>query len=185
MNRRSMKTRIARSVFFFAALLVTFMACKDRNAEKRIAEMESRLKELEAKKQGTTPTPIQASETTPAPAEEKPEGPLPKMEFQTTDHDFGTINEGDVVEYTYAFKNTGEGPLIIQGAQPSCGCTVPDYTKDPIPVGGTGYVRAKFDSNGKTNQVSKSITVTANTFPKQTILRFKAMITPKAAVPAK
>jgi hypothetical protein len=62
---------------------------------------------------------------------------------------------------------------------------VPDYTKDPIPVGGTGYVRAKFDSNGKTNQVSKSITVTANTFPKQTILRFKAMITPKAGGPVK
>jgi hypothetical protein len=191
MNRRSMKTRIVSAIFFFAALSVIFTACKDRNAEKRIAELESRLKELEGAKKpgvtptaGTTPTPLPAGETAAA-VEEKPEGPLPKMEFKTTDHDFGTIKEGDVVEYTYAFKNTGESPLIIQGAQPSCGCTVPDYTKEPIPVGGTGYVRAKFDSNGKTNQVSKSITVTANTFPKQTILRFKAMITPKAGGPAK
>ena len=185
MNRRSMKTRIVNSLFFFAVLLIIFTACKDRNAEKRIAELESRLKELEGKKQAVAPgvaaTPVQASEAT----EEKPAGPLPKMEFQTTDHDFGTIKEGDIVEYTYAFKNTGEGPLIIQGAQPSCGCTVPDFTKEPIPVGGTGYVRAKFDSSGKTDHVTKSITVTANTFPKQTILRFKAMITPKAAGPAK
>jgi hypothetical protein len=94
MNRRSMKTRIASAVFFFAALSMTFTACKDRNAEKRIAELESRLKELEGAKKpgvaptsGVTPTPLQAGETTPA-VEEKPEGPLPKMEFQTTDHDF-------------------------------------------------------------------------------------------------
>lgn len=173
-----MKTRIVHSLFFLAALMMTFTACKDRNAEKRIAELEARLKELEgAKKAGATPG-VQTTEATAA--EEKPEGPLPKMEFQTTDHDFGTIKEGDVVEYTYAFKNTGEAALIIQGAQPSCGCTVPDFTKEPIPVGGTGYVRAKFDSNGKTNHVTKSITVTANTYPKQTLLRFKAMITPKA-----
>jgi hypothetical protein len=102
------------------------------------------------------------------------------MDFETTEHDFGTIKEGDVVEYTYAIKNTGEAPLIIQSAQPSCGCTVPDFSKDPIPAGGTGYVKAKFDSNGKQNIQNKTITVTANTWPKQTVLRFKAMVTPKA-----
>ena len=102
------------------------------------------------------------------------------MEFATIDHDFGTINEGEVVEYTYSFKNTGEAPLIIQSAQGSCGCTVPDWTKEPIPVGGTGFVKAKFDSNGKTNVQNKTVTVTANTWPKQTVLRFKAMVLPKA-----
>jgi hypothetical protein len=102
------------------------------------------------------------------------------MEFTNTDHDFGTINEGDVVEYTYAFKNTGAAPLIIQSAQGSCGCTVPDWTKEPIPVGATGFVKAKFDSNGKTNIQNKTVTVTANTWPKQTVLRFKAMVTPKS-----
>lgn len=176
-----MKTRIVHSLFFLAAVMMTFTACKDRNAEKRIAELEARLKELEgAKKTGVTPVVPGVQATDATAAEEKPEGPLPKMEFQTTDHDFGTIKEGDIVEYTYALKNTGEAPLIIQGAQPSCGCTVPDFTKEPIPVGGTGYVRAKFDTNGKTDHVTKSITVTANTYPKQTLLRFKAMITPKA-----
>jgi hypothetical protein len=173
-----MRTGIAKSFLFFAAVLVTFTACKDRNAEKRIAELESRLAEVEGKKAATNPSPIAATPT--AAAEEKPEGPLPKIEFETTEHDFGTIKEGDPVEFIYKVKNTGEAPLIIQGAQPSCGCTVPDFTKDPIPVGGTGYVRAKFDSNGKQGVQNKTITVMANTWPKQTVLRFKAMITPKA-----
>lgn len=173
-----MKTGIAKSFLFFAVVLATFTACKDRNAEKRIAELESRLAELEGNK-GTT-APSASPVTAAAPADEKPEGPLPKMDFETTEHDFGTIKEGDVVEYTYAIKNTGEAPLIIQSAQPSCGCTVPDFSKDPIPAGGTGYVKAKFDSNGKQNIQNKTITVTANTWPKQTVLRFKAMVTPKA-----
>jgi hypothetical protein len=168
-------------IFAFAAV---FTSCKDRNAEKKIAELESRLAELEGKKTvgptSATPTPA-----TQAVTEEKPEGPLPEFEFRTVDHDFGTITEGQVVEYTYEFKNTGEAPLIIQAAQGSCGCTASDWSKAPVPVGGTGYVKAKFDSKGKPNIQNKTVTVTANTWPKQTVLRFKAMVTPKTdAVPS-
>lgn len=171
-------------VLLVVLLAVVSTACNDRNAEKKIAELESRLKELEGKKTpGTaTATPAAATPVTQPVADAKPEGPLPTFQFQTTDHDFGTINEGQVVEYTYAFKNTGQAPLIIQNAQGSCGCTVPDWSKEPIPVGGTGFVKAKFDSNGKPNIQNKTVTVTANTWPKQTVLRFKAMVTPKAEV---
>jgi hypothetical protein len=161
---------------------VVFAGCNDRNAEKKIAELESRLKELEGKKaSGASTTPATATPVAEqvAAADQKPEGPLPSFQFQTTDHDFGTINEGQVVEYTYAFKNVGEAPLIIQNAQGSCGCTVPEWSKEPIPAGGTGFVKAKFDSNGKPNIQNKTVTITANTWPKQTVLRFKAMVTPK------
>lgn len=173
-----MKTTWIKILMIFAFAAV-FTSCKDRNAEKRIAELESRLAELEGKK------PVGPASATPTPAtaavkDEKPEGPLPKFAFETVDHDFGTITEGQVVEYTYKFKNTGEAPLIIQAAQGSCGCTASDWTKSPIPVGGTGFVTAKFDSNGKPNVQNKTVTVTANTWPKQTVLRFKAMVTPKA-----
>ena len=171
-----MKSYMLKPLAFCALVLLLATSCGDRNKEKKIAELEARLAELEGKK---TATNTAATPTQPA-AEEKPEGPLPAIQFQTTEHDFGTINEGQVVEYAFAFKNTGEAPLIIQNAQPSCGCTVPDWTKEPIPVGGTGYVKAKFDSNGKPNIQNKSITVTANTWPKQTVIRFKAMVTPKA-----
>jgi len=173
-----MKTMWIKVLMIFA-LAAVFTSCKDRNAEKKIAELESRLADLEGKK------PVAPTATAPTPAtqaaSEKPEGPLPKFEFETVDHDFGTIPEGKVVEYTYKFKNTGEAPLIIQGAQGSCGCTASDWTKTPIPAGGTGYVKAKFDSKGKPNIQNKTVTVTANTWPKQTVLRFKAMVTPTTA----
>lgn len=171
-----MKRNILKSLFLVALVAMSAAACKDRDAEKKIAQLESRLAELEGKKAPAAATPTSEASA----PETKPEGPLPVMEFQGTEHDFGTISEGDVVEYTYAFKNTGAAPLIIQGAQGSCGCTVPDWTKEPIPVGGTGFVKAKFDSNGKPNIQNKTVTVTANTWPKQTVLRFKAMVTPKA-----
>jgi hypothetical protein len=178
-----MKINAFRIVAFFAVVLIA-ASCSDRNAEKKIAELESRLKELEGKKASGTVAPLPgvatATPTTQPVSDEKPDGPLPAIQFQTIDHDFGTINEGQVVEHTYTFKNTGQAPLIIQSAQPSCGCTVPEWSKDPIPVGGTGFVKAKFDSNGKPNVQNKTITVTANTWPKQTVIRFKAMVTPKA-----
>jgi hypothetical protein len=170
-----MKNSMLKTLVFVALVGILTGACKDRDAEKKIAQLESRLAELEGSK-STAATPAPAA---PAP-EVKPDGPLPAMEFATMDHDFGTITEGQVVEHTYSFKNTGEGPLIIQGAQGSCGCTVPDWSKEPIPVGGTGFVKAKFDSNGKPNIQNKTVTVTANTWPKQTVLRFKAMVTPKS-----
>jgi hypothetical protein len=172
-----MKQNVLKSFVFFRLLILLAAACKDRDAEKKIAQLESRLAELEGKK---SPDPAAPSTPVATAPETKPDGPLPAMEFGTIDHDFGTINEGDIVEHTYSFKNTGAAPLIIQSAQGSCGCTVPDWTKEPIPVGGTGFVKAKFDTNGKTNAQNKTVTVTANTWPKQTVLRFKAMVLPKA-----
>jgi hypothetical protein len=169
-----MKRNMGR-LFILIVCVVLATACKDRDAEKKIAQLEARLAELEGKKPIANSPAIQ-----PVAPEQKPEGPLPEMNFQTTDHDFGTIKEGDVVEYTYAFKNTGQAPLIIQSAQGSCGCTVPEWSKDPIPAGGTGFVKAKFDSNGKPNAQNKTVTVIANTWPKQTVLRFKAMVLAKA-----
>lgn len=160
-----------------AVAVLSLGACKNKADEKRIAELESRLAQLENNKATSaaqTPAPTQSV------ADEKPEGPLPVATFETVDHDFGTINEGQKVSHTYKIKNTGEAPLIIQSAQPSCGCTVPDWTKEPIPVGGTGFVKAEFDSSGKPGINNKTITVTANTWPKTTTLRFKAMVTPKS-----
>jgi hypothetical protein len=180
-----MKNQFLKSLGMVALILLLASACKDRNSEKRIAELESRLKELEGKdgndaKNVNSVPPLEVKPTT----EAKPEGPLPAMTFSETEFDFGTIKEGDVVEHTFSFTNNGEAPLIIQNAQPSCGCTVPEWTKEPIPVGGKGFVKARFDSNGKPNLQNKTITVSANTWPKQTVLRFKAMVTAKAQQPA-
>lgn len=173
--------RVISKVMIVLLAAGLLMNCKDRAAEKRIAELESRLAQIEANKGTAAVTP--ATTTTPvanAATEEKPEGPLPVMTFEKVEHDFGTISEGQKVTYTYKVTNTGEAPLIIQNAQPSCGCTVPDWERKPIPVGGSGFVKAEFDSNGKPGVNNKTITVTANTWPKVTTIRFKAMVTPKS-----
>ena len=170
--------KIATRLIMIFVMVVAVMSCRDRAAEKRIAELESRLAQIENK--STTPAANPAAPAAVAAApEEKPEGPLPVGEFETLDHDFGTVSEGQKVTYDYKFKNNGQAPMIIQNAQPSCGCTVPTWSKEPIPVGGTGFVRAEFDTNGKSGVQNKTITVTANTWPKVTTLRFKATVTPK------
>jgi hypothetical protein len=166
-----------RSIWMLGLVALLMVACKDKDAEKKIAALEARLSELEGKKPvSVTPT----ENPVPSEPKQKPEGPLPVIQFEKTEHDFGTIQEGQKVTYTYKFKNTGEAPLIIQNAQPTCGCTVPDWSKEPIPVGGEGFVKAEFDSNGKPNMQNKSITVTANTWPEKTVLSFKAMVIPKS-----
>lgn len=160
-------------------LLFVGVSCRDKDSEKKIAQLESRLAELEGKDgsavaPGVTTTPA----ATPEP-EVKPEGPLAALSFETVTHDFGTIKEGDIVEFTYKFSNTGEVPLVIENAVGSCGCTVPDWSKTPVDIGKQGFVTAKFDSNGKKGFQTKTVTVTANTWPKQVKLEFKANVLPK------
>lgn len=165
--------RVMKSALAIGLMAFVLGACgSDKDAEKRIAELENKLAQLETS--GQTPgTTAQA-----AAPETKPEGPLPAFAFAGESHDFGTINEGDVVEHTFTFTNTGEAPLIIQSAKGSCGCTVPTWPKEPIPVGGSGEIVAKFNSKGKPNIQNKTVTITANTWPKQSTLRIKAMVTP-------
>ncbi|MDJ0646108.1 MAG: DUF1573 domain-containing protein [Flavobacteriaceae bacterium] len=100
--------------------------------------------------------------------------------FDKKEHDFGTINEGDVVETTFSFKNTGKSELIITNATAPCGCTVPSWPKEPIAVGETGEILVKFNSNGKPNKQSKTVTLTTNTAAGKEQVVIKAEVTPKA-----
>jgi hypothetical protein len=77
--------------------------------------------------------------------------------------DMGQINEGQKLEVAFRFKNSGDKPLVIQSVQPSCGCTVADYPKEPIAPGQEGLIKGVFDSNGKPGVNNKTMTVLANT----------------------
>ena len=98
------------------------------------------------------------------------------FEFEEKEWDFGKINEGEVVTHVFEFKNVGESPLIIQSARASCGCTVPEWTREPIPVNGTGMVEVSFNSTGRPNVQNKTVTIVANTQPEITTLRIRAMV---------
>ena len=79
------------------------------------------------------------------------------ISFKETSFDFGKVNEGDKVEHTFEFTNTGEHPLIISNANASCGCTLPEWTKEPVMPGSNGKIRVKYDSAGKEGKINKTI----------------------------
>lgn len=92
--------------------------------------------------------------------------------------DFGKIKKGDKVEHVYEVTNTGKNPLIISSVHPTCGCTVPDYTKDPILPGQKGKITLKFDSSNFEGMVHKSAEVYANVAQVPIELQFTADIQP-------
>lgn len=166
-------------VAVMAVLTIVVTGCTNSDVESRIARLEGRVAELEGK--GTANQRATSTPTAPTKAKEpevKPEGPLPTFAFAEESHDFGTINEGDEVEHVFQFTNSGEAPLIISGAKGSCGCTVPEWPKEPIGVGESGEIKVKFNSRKKPGVQNKTVTITSNTYPSQTRIRIKANVTP-------
>lgn len=98
------------------------------------------------------------------------------MTFDKVEHDFGVIKQGDIVDYSFKFKNTGDNDLIITDAKGSCGCTVPDYPREAIKPGESGKIKVSFDSKKKSGQQLKSITIFANTQKLKEILKIKSTI---------
>jgi hypothetical protein len=90
--------------------------------------------------------------------------------FAENEFDFGTLEEGEKVEHVFKFENTSANPLTISNARGSCGCTVPEWPREPIAPGESGEIKVKFDSKGKKGKQSKTVTITANTIPGNTIL---------------
>ena len=105
-----------------------------------------------------------------------------KIKFEKTEHDFGTINEGEIVETVFSFKNSGKSELIITSAKGSCGCTVPEWPKEPIMPGEEGQIRVKFNSDKKPNLQQKTITLVTNTEQGKEVLKIKAQVIPKSKV---
>lgn len=103
----------------------------------------------------------------------------PEFSFESESHDFGVINEGKLAKTDFTFTNTGKTPLIITNASGSCGCTVPQWPREPIAPGETGTIHVEFNSDGKPGNQTKQVTLTANTVPNKKILRISAQVTPK------
>ena len=100
----------------------------------------------------------------------------PTMDFIDTLHNFGTIHEKEIVEYDFVFTNNGKSPLIINSATGSCGCTIPNYSREPIPPGKTDTMKVTFNSAGKAGHQEKAVTIHANTILGIHMLYIKADI---------
>ncbi|GAB4330815.1 MAG: DUF1573 domain-containing protein [Flammeovirgaceae bacterium] len=109
------------------------------------------------------------------------------ISFKETTFDFGTIKQGDKVNFTFEFKNEGKVPLIISDVKPSCGCTTPDWTKSPVAPGESGKIDVEFNSSGKSGIQVKNITVLANIAEGSKVLQLKGNIetTPEIEGPFK
>ena len=86
----------------------------------------------------------------------------PGITFTKTAHNFGKVIQGETVGFNYTFENTGSAGLLIIEAKASCGCTVPRYSKEPIPPGGKGSIEVVFDSSGRMGNQKKTVTVKTN-----------------------
>ncbi len=102
-----------------------------------------------------------------------------KMSFENTTYNFGEVTEGEVVTHVYRFTNTGNQPLVISNARSTCGCTVPDWPKEPIAPGEKGQIEVKFNTSGKGNNQRKPVTITANTYPAATVVHLEGFVVPK------
>ena len=153
-----------KSILIVAVLSVfAFSSCKDKAADKVSEENVAAAADRDAES-----------------------GKFPVITFEESQFDFGTIDKGTHVEHIFKFKNAGDAPLMIVNAKSSCGCTVPEWTKDAVAPGAEGQLLVKFDGSGQ-NQVSKTITLTTNTKEGTETLTIKAFITPQspAANPVK
>ena len=105
-----------------------------------------------------------------------PDMPPTTIKFDTIKHDFGIIKDDKKVYTTFSFTNTGKEPLLVYSAEASCGCTVPEWPKEPIAPGAKGKIEVAFDPDGKSGEQSKTVMVSANTEPSTSVLIISATI---------
>lgn len=101
------------------------------------------------------------------------------ISFDSEEFDFGTVNEGDVVNHSFLVTNSGKSDLVITNAKASCGCTVPTWPKEAIGPGESAQIAIKFNTAGKKNKQTKTVTLTTNTAKGIETLKIKGMVIPK------
>jgi hypothetical protein len=178
-NEKNMKKFTQYSLMLAAVAGLSFASCTSGDTEDRIARLEQRVAALEGNTSTAKPRVLDQPQAQNAALQAENQGPGGEFKFEESVYDFGTVREGEEVNHTFTFTNTGEAPLVIQSASASCGCTVPSYSREPIPVGGKGEIKVKFDSNNRVGIQNKVVTITANTQPAVTRLTIKGTVNPK------
>jgi hypothetical protein len=107
---------------------------------------------------------------------EQQKADMPEIQFENLSYDFGKVIKGEILHYTFHFKNVGKSNLVISDAVASCGCTTSVPPKAPVKPGEKGEITITFDSSLKNGSVSSILVVTANTYPAQTLLTITANV---------
>ena len=101
-----------------------------------------------------------------------------EITFQETEHDFGTIEQHSKAEHAFIFRNTGKEPLIVNNVQTSCGCTVPDWSRDPVGKKKLGLVKVHYRTEVP-GSFTKSIRVYSNASNSPVVLKITGMVVAK------
>lgn len=102
----------------------------------------------------------------------------PEITFESLVHDYGNIMQGDNGTCEFVFKNTGKADLLLTNCRSSCGCTVPEWPKDPIPPGKKAVIKVKYNTQ-RVGAINKSITVESNAVNNRVVLNIKGSVSPK------
>jgi len=103
------------------------------------------------------------------------------IQFESLVHDYGTIAKGSDGTCEFVFTNMGQTPLIVNKAQASCGCTVPEWTREPVQPGKTGIIKVKYNTN-IVSTFTKTVTVTSNAKNSPVVLTIKGTVTDQEKV---
>ena len=104
---------------------------------------------------------------------------FPIVQFDTTYYDFGTLVQGEKASHTFKLRNVGTADLVILDAYSTCGCTVPNFSKDPVKPGDYGKIDVVFDSTGKMGLQYKTVIIKLNTRISEKSIMIKVNVTQK------
>jgi hypothetical protein len=112
---------------------------------------------------------------------DKADKKAPFIKFEFLEYDYGNISQGDDGTCQFVFKNTGKDPLVLSNVRPSCGCTVPKWSKEPIKGGDESSIEVKYNTS-RAGSFSKSITVYSNATNSPVVLKIKGNVVAKSPV---
>lgn len=98
------------------------------------------------------------------------------FKFENEEYDFGDVKEGDVATHVFKFKNTGNAPIVITNVQASCGCTTPEWSREPIMPGETGQINVGYNSKSRPGNFFKTITISSNATEPNKIIKIKGNV---------
>lgn len=102
------------------------------------------------------------------------------ISFASSEHDFGTVPQGTPVTYVFNFRNTGKEPLVLSAVNPSCGCTTPEWPKEPVAPGSNAKITVTYNA-ANPGTFTKTVTVVSNAATPTTILTIKGEVKPSAS----
>ena len=160
---KSISIKLVLSISSFLLLV----GCRDDGASKQVGEIR-------------TEGPISNIVRNPVTAD----GPtdtvnVAKIQFEQLIYTFGSVKEGTMVKQSFEFINSGRVPLLINDCRSTCGCTVPEWPKKAIMPGESGSITVQFNTEGRKYDQDRPVTIIANTYPKNTIIRLQGFVEPK------